>query len=134
MALTHHQYSPPILPRIVLTGIGLTSPNGNDLATHRAALLNGKSGVQDYEIRYVGKTLAGVCDYDALKHQNRREVRRGTRAGSIAIYSCNEAVIDSQIDWGAIDKSRVGIYMGVTEHGNVETEMKSTNLVSLITT
>ncbi|MBM00930.1 MAG: beta-ketoacyl synthase [Rhodopirellula sp.] len=122
MALTHHQYSPPILPRIVLTGIGLTSPNGNDLATHRAALLNGKSGVQDYEIRYVGKTLAGVCDYDALKHQNRREVRRGTRAGSIAIYSCNEAVIDSQIDWGAIDKSRVGIYMGVTEHGNVETE------------
>lgn len=122
MALTHHQYSPPILPRIVLTGIGLTSPNGNDLATHRAALLSGKSGVQDYEIRYVGKTLAGVCDYDALKHQNRREVRRGTRAGSIAIYSCNEAVIDSQIDWGAIDKSRVGIYMGVTEHGNVETE------------
>ena len=108
--------------RQVLTGIGLTSPNGNDLATHRAALLNGKSGVQDYEIRYVGKTLAGVCDYAALKHQNRREVRRGTRAGSIAIYSCNEAVIDSQIDWGAIDKSRVGIYMGVTEHGNVETE------------
>ena len=89
MALTHHQYTPPVLPRIVLTGIGLTSPNGNDLASHRSSLLAGKSGVQDYEIRYVGKTLAGICNYDALKYQNRREIRRGTRAGSIAIYSCN---------------------------------------------
>ena len=122
MALTHHKYTAPPLPRIVLTGIGLTSPNGNDLASHRASLLAGTSGVQDYEIRYVGKTLAGICNYDALKHQNRREVRRGTRAGSIAIYSCNEAVINSGIDWESIDKSRVGVYIGVTEHGNVETE------------
>ena len=78
--------------------------------------------MQDYEIRYVGKTLAGICNYDALKYQNRREIRRGTRAGSIAIYSCNEAVAQSGIDWENIDKSRVGVYLGITEHGNVETE------------
>jgi 3-oxoacyl-[acyl-carrier-protein] synthase II len=28
----------------------------------------------------------------------------------------------SGIDWANVDKSRVGIYIGVTEHGNVETE------------
>ena len=81
--------------RIVITGIGLTSPNGNTLAEYRDALLGGRSGVRDYEIRYVGKTLAGVCDFDELKYQKRKEVRRGTRAGGVSIYCSNEALQDS---------------------------------------
>jgi 3-oxoacyl-[acyl-carrier-protein] synthase II len=113
---------PPSHTRIVLTGVGLTSPNGNNLADYRKALLSGTSGIDHYHIRYVGDTLAGECDFDELKYQRRREVRRGTRAGSVGIYSAREAVADSGIDWDAIDRSRVGIYVGVTEHGNVETE------------
>ena len=122
MTLQHHQFTPPTMSRIVITGIGLTAPNGNNLQEYRKNLLDGVSGVQDYEIRYVGKTLAGICDFDALKHQNRREIRRGTRAGSIAIYCCNEAIANSDIDWDQVDRARTGIYLGVTEHGNVETE------------
>ncbi|QDU57190.1 beta-ketoacyl-[acyl-carrier-protein] synthase family protein [Aeoliella mucimassa] len=108
--------------RIVITGIGLTSPNGNTLAEYRDALLHGRSGVQPYDIRYVGETLAGVCDFDELKYQKRREVRRGTRAGSIGIYCANEAIADSGLDWQNLNRERVGVYVGVTEHGNVETE------------
>jgi 3-oxoacyl-[acyl-carrier-protein] synthase II len=108
--------------RIVLTGIGLTAPNGNSLAEFREALLNGRSGVRKYDIRYVGNTLAGICDFDELKYQKRKEVRRGTRAGSIGIYCAQEAVADSSLDWPNIDRERVGVYIGVTEHGNVETE------------
>jgi 3-oxoacyl-[acyl-carrier-protein] synthase II len=112
----------PDSQRIVVTGIGLAAPNGNNLAEYRDNLLNGRSGVQRYEIRYVGKTLAGICDFEPLRHQARRDLRRGTRAGSVAIYCSNEAVIDSGLDWENVDRSRVGIYLGVTEHGNVETE------------
>ncbi|MCA9164420.1 MAG: beta-ketoacyl-[acyl-carrier-protein] synthase family protein, partial [Planctomycetales bacterium] len=108
--------------RIVITGIGLTAPNGNNLAEFRDALLNGRSGVSDYEIRYVGKTLAGICNFEVTRYQSRRDLRRGTRAGSVGVYASNEAVKDSGIDWENVDKSRVGIYLGVTEHGNVETE------------
>src|SRR3954467_2003791 len=108
--------------RIVITGIGLTAPNGNNLPEFRAALLAGKSGVSNYEIRYVGKTLAGVCTFDALRYQSKKDIRRGTRAGSVGIYSTNEAVKDAGLDWSAINKANVGIYLGVTEHGNVETE------------
>src|SRR5262245_3761630 len=114
-----------ILPdhqRIVFTGIGLTAPNGNNLADYRDALLNGRSGVQKYDIRYVGETLAGICNFDELKYQKKKEVRRGTRAGSISIYCAQEAVADSGLDWANIDRERVGVYVGVTEHGNVETE------------
>ncbi len=108
--------------RIVITGIGLTAPNGNNLGEFRESLLEGRSGVVPYEIRYVGKTLAGICHFDELRYQKRKEVRRGTRAGSVGIYCAREAVKDSGIDWENTDRSRVGIYVGVTEHGNVETE------------
>jgi 3-oxoacyl-[acyl-carrier-protein] synthase II len=112
----------PDQERIVITGVGLTAPNGNSLPEFRQALLTGRSGVKPYDIRYFGATLAGVCDFDELRYQKRKEVRRGTRAGSIGIFCANEAIKDSAIDWANVDRSTVGIYIGVTEHGNVETE------------
>ncbi len=108
--------------RIVITGIGLTAPNGNNLAEFRESLLAGRSGVTAYDIRYVGQTVAGICNFDELRHQNRKDLRRGTRAGSVAIYCAREAIADSGVDWANVDKSQVGVYVGVTEHGNVETE------------
>jgi 3-oxoacyl-[acyl-carrier-protein] synthase II len=108
--------------RIVITGIGLTAPNGDSLPEYREALLAGRSGVSKHEIRSVGETLAGVCKFDPLRHQTKKDLRRGTRAGSVSIYCANEAVRDAGLDWPNIDRSRVGVYFGVTEHGNVETE------------
>jgi 3-oxoacyl-[acyl-carrier-protein] synthase II len=119
------------LPRVVITGIGLASPNGDSLPEFRANLLAGKSGVERWTIRHVGETLAGVCHFDPLRYQKRKELRRGTRAGSIAIWSAGEALKDAGLELsdgpadGAsmpIDRSRIGIYVGTTEHGNVETE------------
>ncbi len=108
--------------RIVITGIGLTAPNGNNLAEFRQSLLEGRSGVVRYETRYMPPVLAGVCTFDERRYQSRRDVRRGTRAGSVAIYCANEAIRDAGIDWDRQDRSRVGVYLGITEHGNVETE------------
>lgn len=109
--------------RVVITGVGLTAPNGNTLADFRSSLLHGVSGVRDYNIRYVGDTYAGLCDYDPLKYQKKKEVRIGTRAGSISVYCAHEALVDAGLRIGEdIDGSRLGIYVGVTEHGNVETE------------
>lgn len=117
---THH--------RIVITGIGLTSPNGNTLAEFRANLLKGVSGVVWFETRYMGTVLAGVCHYDPLTYQLKKEVRRGTRAGSIAIYCAQEAMADSKLEFPSLDKSRIGVYLGITEHGNVETENEIYNI------
>ncbi len=108
--------------RIVITGVGLTAPNGNSLKEFRESLLCGRSGVVAYETRYFGPTMAGVCNFDELHYQTRKEVRRGTRAGGIGIYCAHEALADAGLDWTNVDKSTVGIYVGVTEHGNVETE------------
>jgi 3-oxoacyl-[acyl-carrier-protein] synthase II len=115
----------PELPRIVITGIGLASPNGDSLPEFRRNLLAGISGVQPWEIRHVGKTLAGICHFDPLRHQKKKELRRGTRAGSIGIYCAREALLDAGIALASLappDRARTGVYVGTTEHGNVETE------------
>lgn len=110
------------LPRIVITGVGLTSPNGNSLAEYRQNLLSGVSGVSPYEIRYFGKTVAGVCDFEATKYQKRKALRLGTRAGSVAVWCANESLAHSGLDIDKVGRQRVGVYIGTTEHGNVETE------------
>ena len=111
-----------MLPRVVITGVGLTAPNGSTLQEFRQNLLQGVAGVERFDVRYMGQLLAGVCHYDPLKYQKKKEVRVGTRAGSISIYCAQEALADSGADFAAMPKDRIGIYIGCTEHGNVETE------------
>jgi 3-oxoacyl-[acyl-carrier-protein] synthase II len=114
--------------RIVITGVGLTSPNGNTLEEYRKNLLAGVAGVQIIDMRYMGKVPAGVCNFDPKKYQTRKELRVGTRAGSIAVYSAHEAINNSGLDFENFDKSRIGVYVGTTEHGNVETENEVYNI------
>lgn len=112
----------------MITGVGLTAPNGNDLAAFRHALLQGVSGVVPYETRHMGSVIAGVCDFDEQRHQSRKARRRGTRAGSIAIYCAHESLAHAGIALDGLDRSRVGVFVGTTEHGNVETESEIASL------
>jgi len=108
--------------RIVITGIGLTSPLGNDLESFRSKLLEGESGVTTFPVRNMGDLPAGVCNFEQTKYQKRKEVRIGTRAGGIGIYCAHEAIKNAGLSLEEIDPSKVGVYLGITEHGNVETE------------
>ena len=114
--------------RIVITGIGLTAPNGNDMESYRSNLLNAIPNIQRIERRYIGEVLAGACDFEATRYQRKRDLRTGTRAGSIGIYCANEAIKRCGIQWDSYDKGRVGVYIGITEHGNVETENEIYNI------
>ncbi len=109
--------------RIVITGSVLTAPNGNNLAEFRESLLAGRSGVSRYEIRYVGETLAGVCDFDAKKYQTRKDLaaRNTSRKRRGLCGERSGCRLRDRIGRMST-RSRVGVYLGVTEHGNVETE------------
>jgi len=108
--------------RVVITGIGLTAPNGDHLDIFRKNLLMGHSQIERIPMRYMGEVLAGVCRFDPLKYQKKKEVRNGTRAGSIAIYCSWEALMAANLNLEQVDRTRIGVYLGITEHGNVETE------------
>lgn len=108
--------------RIVITGIGLTAPNGNNLNEFRHALLNQISGITEEDMRFLGKIPVGKCTFDEDKHQKKKMRKRGTRVGAISVYCSKEALDDASIDLTKTDLSRIGIYLGITEHGPVETE------------
>jgi len=112
------------LSRIVITGVGLTSPLGNSLATFRSGLLESKCGLTTQEIRYMGQQVVGFCDFNETEYQTKKALRRGTRAGSIAVYCAHEALKDAACSWESMDTSQIGIFLGITEHGNVETEQE----------
>lgn len=108
--------------RVAITGVGLTAPNANNLKEFREALLTQKSGITHMDVRYMGKVAAGNCNFDENLYQKKKMRRRGTRAGSISIYCAHEALKDSGLSVDSVVKDRTGIYLGITEHGNVETE------------
>ncbi len=114
--------------RIVITGVGLTAPNGNSLSEFRANLLAGVAHISEIDVRYMGKLPAGVCNFDPLKYQKRKDIRVGTRAGSIGVYCAREALADAGVAPEALKKDRTGVYIGITEHGNVETENEIYNI------
>jgi 3-oxoacyl-[acyl-carrier-protein] synthase II len=114
--------------RIVITGVGLTAPGAANLTDFRANLLAGKSGVGTIDLRYMGTHPAGICTFAETRYRKKRENNRGTRAGCIGVYCANEALIDAGIDFSHYDRSATGVYIGLTEHGTVETENEVYNI------
>lgn len=116
------------LPRIVITGIGLAAPNADNLITYREKLLKGISEITEVELRYFGKAPAGICTFEETKYRKKKENKRGTRAGCLGVYCANEALADAKLDIDHYRRSRIGVYVGLTEHGTVETENEVYNI------
>ncbi len=115
--------------RIVITGVGLAAPNADNLQDYRSSLLAGRSGIGEIELRYVGKVPAGICSFPETKYRKKKENKRGTRAGCLGVYAANEAMQDAGLaDFLHYRQYRTGVYIGLTEHGTVETENEIYNL------
>lgn len=115
--------------RIVITGVGLTAPGGaNDLPEFRRRLLAGESGITTIDLRYMGTAPAGICSFPETRYRKKKENKRGTRAGCIGVYCAGEALADSGLDFSVYDRARTGVYIGLTEHGTVETENEVYNI------
>jgi 3-oxoacyl-[acyl-carrier-protein] synthase II len=114
--------------RIVITGIGLAAPNASNLPEFRQKLINGVSEIREIELRYFGKAPAGICTFPETLYRKKKENKKGTRAGCLGVYCANEALRDGKLDIHTYDPSRIGVYIGLTEHGTVETENEVYNI------
>jgi len=114
--------------RIVITGIGLAAPNASNLLEFRQKLIHGVSEIREIELRYFGKAPAGICTFPETLYRKKKENNKGTRAGCLGVYCANEALKDGKLDIHDYDPSRIGVYIGLTEHGTVETENEVYNI------
>ena len=114
--------------RIVITGIGLAAPNASTLTEYREKLVNGISEITEIDLRYFGKAPAGICSFPETLYRKKKENKKGTRAGCLGVYCANEALRDGGLDISAYSPDRIGVYIGLTEHGTVETENEVYNI------
>ena len=103
------------LKRVVVTGLGATSPVGGDVATTWAAMLAGTSGVarltEDWAEQLAVQIAARVA-VEPLEVLDRVKARRLDRSGQFALIAGLEAWADSGLaDSSDVDSERVAVAM-----------------------
>ncbi len=104
--------------RVVVTGIGLLSPLGNDLATLEASLKAMKSGVRIMpewgEYEGVETRVCGIVDWEDYKAIPRKDRRSMGRVALMAAKTMLDAIADSGLVPEAVSHPRTGIAFGST--------------------
>lgn len=102
--------------RIVVTGVGVISPIGNDVATFWSNLVNGVSGVNKISAFNVDdfsvQIAAEVKDFDASQYINPKEAKRMDTVTQFGIAASEQAIRDSGLPDSKIDLERVGVIVG----------------------
>jgi len=111
--------------RVVVTGLGVTSPLGGDVASTWDGLVHGRSGVRHIEADWVEDLpvkIAGVAAVEPTDVLERVKARRMDRVTQLAMVAALEAWQDSGLaDAGDdLDRDRLGVAMA-TGIGGVHT-------------
>lgn len=102
--------------RVVVTGLGLITPLGNDVNTSWEALKNGESGIRPLEHFDVGafSTQFGgaINNFDCSEYMEPKEARRMDIFMQYGIAAGVQAVDDAGLDISAINTERAGVAIG----------------------
>ena len=108
--------------RVVVTGLGVISPVGNDIAAFWQSLIEGKCGIGPITAfdttEYKVKIAAEVKDFDPLQYLDKAEARKQDRFSQFAVAAASQAMTDSGLESGSnIDSFRLGVYIGTGTGG-----------------
>ncbi|ROQ17095.1 beta-ketoacyl-ACP synthase I [Marinimicrobium koreense] len=103
------------MKRVVVTGMGIVSCLGNDIATVLEALRAGRSGIKfqdSYAEMGFRSQVAGSIDIDLKERIDRKVLRFMGDAAAFAYISMDQAIADAGLDESLVSNERTGIIMG----------------------
>lgn len=113
------------MKRVVITGMGIISPIGNDISSFWNSLTAGVCGIGPITAfdtaEYKVKLAAEVKGFDPLLYMEKQEARKQDRFSQYAVAAATQAMADSGLQSGEnIDAFRLGVYIG-TGTGGMQT-------------
>ena len=110
--------------RVVVTGLGVISPIGNDVDTFWKNVKDGVCGIDRvtrFDASAYSCQMAGeVKDFDATQYIDKKEARRMDRYTHFAVAAAKMAIADSELDLEKENMDRFGVITG-SGIGGIET-------------
>ena len=100
-------------PEVVVTGLGMTTPVGGDVARSWSAILAGQSGVRPIDAEWIAEQpsrIAGQLAVDPSEVLTKVETRRLDRSQQAAVIAAREAWQDAGAP--AVEPERLGTIIG----------------------
>ncbi|MCP4698693.1 MAG: beta-ketoacyl-[acyl-carrier-protein] synthase family protein [Gammaproteobacteria bacterium] len=102
--------------KILMTGMGVISPLGNDRKTFWHNLINGRCGIKritGFDVSGLPTQIAGeITDFNPLDFMDKKTARRSARFTRFAIAVVKQAMEDSGLEITDENRHRIGVYGG----------------------
>ena len=101
--------------RVVITGLGLLSPVGNNVKDSWENVINGNSGVKfinTFDVSNFETKFAATVDINPDDSLDKKEVRRTDTFIQYGLIASQECLDDSHINLDSIDLTRFGVSIG----------------------
>jgi 3-oxoacyl-[acyl-carrier-protein] synthase II len=103
--------------RVVVTGMGVITPVGNDVATTWQSLIAGKSGTAPITkfdaTKFPVRFAAEVKGFNPLDYMDRKEAKRADQYTQYAVAASRQAMTDSNlVERNGMDPDRIGVIIG----------------------
>jgi 3-oxoacyl-[acyl-carrier-protein] synthase II len=102
--------------RVVVTGLGVVSPVGNDKQTAWDHLVRGVSGLGEitrFDVsRYEQKAAGEVKDFDPKQWMDAKAARRGESSMHFGVAAAKQAIADSGFEISDENRTEVGVVFG----------------------
>lgn len=112
--------------KVVVTGMGLISPHGDDLATVFEAVMAGQSAVKPVFPELAKPAAAATAPFDEARWFTKLQLAGVDRVSRLAVGAADLALRDAQVLDG-LDSDLTGVYMGcgMGGGGSLETAYRS---------
>lgn len=101
--------------RVVITGLGIISPIGNNATEVTESLRQGRSGIvaaPEYAERGFRSQVHGMPQIDLAAHIDKRNLRFMGPGAAYNFLAMEQAIADSGLDEGDVSNPRTGLIMG----------------------
>lgn len=112
--------------RVVVTGLGILSPIGNDIPSFWSSVKAGRSGIapislvdaSDLAVKIAGE----VKNFDPSLRLDPKEAKKMDRFAQFSVYAALEALADAGLSAEALDSERTGVCLGTGQGGSQSIE------------